>query len=241
MTPSAPEPGADVAPIDAPVEPDVTELGVNELAQQAEISVDTLRYYQAKRLLTMPRRQGRKAVYSQTHLDELAQIKELADQGFTLAQIRTLKEQGAEVTPARPLLGALASTGSSATLTRQDLLEASGIDADSLDLGIQAGLLPRVDGTEDFDASALEIVTAAKALLDAGVPLDVFSDLAVRHGQHIERLVDAAIATYRFHVELGMDGDQQALRDNVDAIVPAVTQLVANHFQRTLVDRAKFD
>src|ERR1700730_12984878 len=63
---------------------------VEELASRADISVDTVRYYQAKDLLPPPARQGRVAWYGEEHLERLAQIRRLQGRGFSLTVIRRL-------------------------------------------------------------------------------------------------------------------------------------------------------
>src|SRR5580704_5688873 len=63
---------------------------VEELAAQADISVDTVRYYQARDLLAPPARSGRVALYSDAHLERLAEIRRLQGRGYSLAVIRRL-------------------------------------------------------------------------------------------------------------------------------------------------------
>ena len=62
-------------------------MRVEEFAARAGVSVDTVRYYQAKGLLPPPRREGRVAWYGGGHLDRIARIRSLQSRGFTLATI----------------------------------------------------------------------------------------------------------------------------------------------------------
>src|SRR5260370_13094720 len=66
------------------------ELRVEELAGQADVSVDTIRFYQKRRLLPPPERRGRIAWYGPEHVDRLAQIRDLQQRGFSLAIIRRI-------------------------------------------------------------------------------------------------------------------------------------------------------
>jgi len=66
------------------------EMRVEQLSAQAEVSVDTIRYYQSKGLLDPPRREGRIAWYNDEHLARLNRIRELQTRGFTLATIARL-------------------------------------------------------------------------------------------------------------------------------------------------------
>jgi DNA-binding transcriptional MerR regulator len=66
------------------------EMRVEQLSAQADVAVDTIRYYQSKGLLDAPRRQGRIAWYGRDHLDRLTRIRSLQRRGFTLATIARL-------------------------------------------------------------------------------------------------------------------------------------------------------
>ena len=76
-------------------------IRVEELARRADVSVDTIRFYQKRRLLPAPRREGRVAWYATEHEDRLARIKDLQRDGFSLAVIRRLLDGELEATDAR--------------------------------------------------------------------------------------------------------------------------------------------
>jgi DNA-binding transcriptional MerR regulator len=63
------------------------EMRVEQLSARADVTVDTIRYYQSKGLLDPPRREGRVAWYGDAHLARLARIRSLQGRGFTLATI----------------------------------------------------------------------------------------------------------------------------------------------------------
>ncbi len=63
------------------------EMRVEQLSARADVTVDTIRYYQSKGLLDPPRREGRVAWYGDAHLERLARIRSLQQRGFTLATI----------------------------------------------------------------------------------------------------------------------------------------------------------
>ena len=60
------------------------EWRVEELATEADVSVDTIRFYQKRQLLPPPRRAGRIAWYGGDHVERLQRIKDLQRQGFSL-------------------------------------------------------------------------------------------------------------------------------------------------------------
>ena len=63
---------------------------IDELAQRAGLTVDTIRYYSREGLLQAPVKQGRNRLYDQAHLDRLERIGELRSQRFSLAAIRAV-------------------------------------------------------------------------------------------------------------------------------------------------------
>lgn len=63
---------------------------VEDLAAAAELSVDTIRFYQARGLVPPPRREGRVAWYGAGHLDRLRRIRQLQAKGLSLATISRL-------------------------------------------------------------------------------------------------------------------------------------------------------
>lgn len=203
-------------------------LRVDGLAAQSAISVDTIRYYQKQGLLHHPVKEGRIGWYDDTHVERLAEIKRLADDGFTLAQITDLGNGSAEA-----LLAELQSQRSARRVTRDELITETGLAAGPVDVAISAGLLGPADAT-DFDASSVEMLIAASSLIDAGVPFTKLAKLAVQHAQHVENLVDEAIELF---VD-SADTDSGNLAEDVSELVPAVAALVSQHFQNTLINRA---
>ena len=82
------------------------EMRVEQLSAQADVSVDTIRYYQSKGLLEPPRREGRIAWYRDEHRERLNRISALQQRGFTLATIARLVT-GELAAAAEALLGQL--------------------------------------------------------------------------------------------------------------------------------------
>src|SRR5262245_53349139 len=92
------------------LESSLVRMRVEDLAREAEASVDTIRYYQKQRLLPAPERDGRVAWYTQEHVERIARIRELQQRGFTLAVIRRFLSGG--LAPAdEPLAAAVAGEG----------------------------------------------------------------------------------------------------------------------------------
>jgi DNA-binding transcriptional MerR regulator len=212
---------------------------VEELAASGGVSVDTIRYYQGLGLLDPPRKDGRVAMYSDGHLARLGRIRELAESGFTLRQISDLVDDGNG--GGDPLLAALAEQApSGASMTIVELAERTGVAEPMLRLGVDSGLLePRViDGEERFDEVQAGMVATVGALLESGVDVQRLVSLAASHAANIDNLVEEAVALYREAVDSQPDRDRSRIASDIQALVPAVTRLVADHFSRTLVARA---
>ncbi len=106
------------------------EMRVEQLSAQADVSVDTIRYYQSKGLLAPPRREGRIAWYGDEHLDRLGRIRTLQQRGFTLATIARLVSGELDAAD-EALLGQLSG------------LTPAGDDDPADDAGSAAGAVPR--------------------------------------------------------------------------------------------------
>jgi DNA-binding transcriptional MerR regulator len=210
---------------------------VEQLAVSGGVSVDTIRYYQGLGLLPPPRRKGRVALYDEIHLLRLGRIRELADSGFTLRQIGDLVESGNGDTD--PLLEVLVDQRpSSATLSLAEMAERTGVAQPLLRLGINAGLVhpTMVDGREMFDEGQAAMVETVGRLLESGVDFEPLIGLATAHAANIEALVVDAVALYRSAVDSQEGVDRRRIAREIEALVPAVTRLVSDHFSRTLVE-----
>ena len=170
----------------------------------------------------------------------------LADDGFTLAQIGALRSPGGDTgASAADDLRRLADEALDRSLSRAEVAQAAGVPEGLVSLLCDNGLLaPLVDGPEPrFDEGAVSMVRAGLAISAAGVPLDELVALATDHGAHVDEVVERAIDLFERHVRSDgtSDGDlsDQQLVEVVRTLVPAVTRLVAQHFHRTLVARAR--
>ena len=203
-------------------------MRVEQVAGAAQLSVDTVRYYQKIGILHPPTREGRVAVYDDSHSDRLNEIRQLSDDGFSLAQIQRLADSAPH-----PLLTSL--NGAADSLSLNELVVASGIDQEIVHLAVDAGLIrPLSTDGEQFGIATLSMLKAGVELLDAGVPFDELIHLAVRHADHVESVAKDAVALFAKHLDETSTSSQTQL---VEGIVPLVTELVAQHFRQTLIEQ----
>lgn len=160
----------------APVS-DGQEYRIGELAAAAGVPVRTLRYYQERRLLPPPRREGRVGWYSDDHLARLRVIADLLERGHTLEGIRELLaawEQGRDVAELLGIERAVTAPWSNETpvtltLAEMEELFPGQITPEVTEQAISLGHVEvRGDRVTHWSRRQLD---ATVALVRAGVPL----------------------------------------------------------------------
>jgi len=200
---------------------------VEQLAGDSHLSVDTIRYYQKIGILHPPTREGRVARYDDSHASRLIEIRQLSDEGFSLAQIQRLSDASPH-----PLLSSLNEVSES--LSFDELVNQSGLGDEIVQMAIDAGLIrPLTTDANRFDVNTLSMLKAGVGLLNSGLPFDELVQLAVRHAQHVESVAEDAVALFAQHLTEESDSSQT---ETVETIVPLVTELVAQHFRQTLIE-----
>jgi DNA-binding transcriptional MerR regulator len=222
----------------------VERFRVEDLADRADVSVDTIRFYQKRSLLEPPVREGRVAWYGPDHLERLARIRELQTQGLTLALIGRVLSGDLDATDA-PLAAAVADADAPEEfLSLPELAERSGVPPALLEAVVGEGLLVARahDGTERFTASDIAVVQAGLQLLESGFPLSDLLTLARDHNAATHVVAERAVALFDRHVRVPLRSsdlsDDEKARQLVDAfrtLLPAVTALVEHHFRRVLL------
>jgi len=220
------------------------EYRVEELATAVGVGVDTVRFYQARGLLPPPRREGRRAIYGEPHRERLEQVRDLRQQGFSLAQIGRLVERPGARREAS-LLRALVEEGGGGErrLTRAELAAEAGVP-EALVRAVEASGIAEPLGVGDeatFGEADLQMARAAMRILEAGFPLSGVLELALGHARNVQATCEGAIDLFDTHVRKAGAGDAHdadAITDAFRTLLPQVTRLVALHFQRTLINRA---
>jgi DNA-binding transcriptional MerR regulator len=231
-------------------------MRVEELAGRAGVSVDTVRFYQKQRLLPPPVREGRVAWYTAEHLSRMARVKELRRRGFTLAVIRRFLD-GELDRADEPLVAAVseavgASAGSDGGaeefVTAEELAARSGVPQPLIESLAREGLLvPRLhQGEERYTADDLAVVSAGLRLLEVGLPLAGLLDLARSHHAAVRAVAAQAVELFDSAVRRPLRESDRAEEEKAEALVaafrvvlPAVSELVAHHFRRVLLQVAQ--
>jgi DNA-binding transcriptional MerR regulator len=223
---------------------------VESLAAKADVSVDTVRFYQSRGLLPPPRREGRVAWYGDEHLERLARIRRLQGRGLTLATIARLLAGELDAAD-EALVTAVSATpddGGDTLLTIAELAERTGIPLALLRAVVKEGLLvPRRSAGEDrFTGADVAAGAAGLRLLEAGLPLPEVLALARRHHEAMREVAERAVELFDTHVrhplrDSGLPDDEAAARlvEAFTTLLPATTELVTHHFRRTLLNVAQ--
>jgi len=195
------------------------EMRVEQLSAQADVSVDTVRYYQSKGLLDPPRREGRIAWYGDEHLERLTRIRTLRQRGFTLATIARFVSGELDAAD-EALLGRLSGLDPAGTVDRSGAADPGGSPADGAaytlaELATTTGmplallkaleaeglLIPtRVGGQERYTEEDVAASRAGLRLLEWGIPLTDLLELARRHNEATEATAREAVEMFARHV-----------------------------------------
>lgn len=229
------------------------EYEVTDLASAAGMSVDTIRFYQTGGLLPLPGRSGRKAVYTDEHLERLRVIRSMASKGLSLKAIHLLLQRSSHAagsgTAGDPgsdtaLLAALEEETDGAAYSGEELARQLGVPSALIRSVEEAGLAEGQetdDGRRRYTAGDLAAARGAIRLLGYGFPLTRLLALAVRHDRAIRKTCDSAIDLFDDHVRKTRGPAEENGEDVARAfreLLPLVTAVVAHHFQRVLVNQA---
>ncbi len=210
-------------------------MKIDDLAHEAEVTVDTIRYYQREGLLPEAQRSGRHKLYGPDHVHRLERIRELQGRRFSLAAIRALLD--AE----RPGLVEGIFGDESAIYTFDDLVEKSGIDRTLAGRLRESGLLrdPAEFGRDAYDGADLDVIDAVAELARAGLRDDVIVEIAAIYSQGIEAMQRQVLDVFAGRRGPTWEDDelsafQARSAELAGSLVPLVTRVVGYAHSRTL-------
>lgn len=215
------------------------DLRVEQLAAAADVSVDTVRFYQSKGLLPPPRREGRVAWYSQDHLDRLERVRALQGRGLSLATIARLLSGELDQAD-EALVTAISGDRPGSGFTIEELAQRSGIPLPIVQAVEREGLLIPQGGR--YTSADVDVAKAGLRLLESGLPLADVLDLARRHHAAMRTVAERAVELFDEHIRQplrasGLPDDEAAARlvETFESLLPATAALVSHHFIRTLL------
>jgi DNA-binding transcriptional MerR regulator len=228
------------------------EYRVEQLAAACDLSVDTVRYYQSKGLLSAPEKRGRVAIYGPEHAARLRQIRALQDRGLTLAVIKRALDGDLGRGDTDLAAAVAAAKGSEDPSDRayslEDVAEQTGVPTALLRAIQKAGLRigRAIDGRERYGPADVAVVRQGLRLLEAGFPLNELLDIGKRYDVAARAVAEHAVDLFNTHVrepiQSSAGSDEEASARLVDAferLLPAVTAIVAHHFRHVLLELAE--
>jgi DNA-binding transcriptional MerR regulator len=227
------------------------EYRVEDLAERSGTSVDTIRFYQKRRLLDPPRRDGRIAWYGTEHLERLDRIRVLRDRGLSLALIGRLVRGELDAAD-EPLAAAVVAAGSDdhdePTFDIAGLAARVGVPSDAITAIVGTGLLVAREhnGEARYTESDARALRAGIELVGAGLPVDGLLALSRDHHARTRATAEQAVALFDAHVrgplrDAGISDSEKArqLVAAFEVMLPAVTELVEHHFRSVLLSVAR--
>ncbi|MCQ4080568.1 MerR family transcriptional regulator [Streptomyces sp. RB6PN25] len=217
------------------------EYRTAELAKEAGISVRTLRFYRERKLLPPPRREGRIAWYSESHLARLRTIAALLERGHTLGGIADLIaawENGRDVGEVLGLESAISTPWSEEApvrLTAEELADSFGseVSAENLAEALDIGYIAiEADGEHVVHVSR-RLLDASAALVREGVPLSAVLAAGREVRAHVDALADLFTTLIRTHVVDAVaadaaleQGEATRLAERLDRLHPLAKTVV---------------
>lgn len=222
------------------------ELTVGELAAAAGMTVRNVRAYAARGLLPPPRLVGRTGMYGPHHVARLALVREMLQEGYTLAAIeRSLEHAPASGGPtALALHRALMAPWRPEEPEEMDLATLgarSGVPSDPADLGRLAALgVLEPAGPDRVRVLDPTLLAAGLQVVRLGVAPDALIDAQLR----VAELVEEAARVYveMFHSTVWKDfldagapeADWPRLRSTIEQIQPVAAQALLASFRSAM-------
>src|SRR4051794_30765472 len=178
---------------DESTEPTPSGWRIDDLAHRADLTVDTVRFYQREGLLPAGVRVGRSKQYGPEHLDRIQQIRDLQARRFSLAAIKALLES-----ERHDLVDGIFAGEGGLSYSLEDLVERSALDAALIDRLRGIGLLrdPAEFGRAAYDATDLDMLRATAELGRHGLPADVLVELASIYVDGVESMQREVMALF---------------------------------------------
>ncbi len=195
------------------------EYRMEELAEEAGITVRTLRFYRERGLIPPPRREGRIAWYDDHHLARLRTIAGLLERGHTLNGIADLAatfESGRDVAE---VLGLGEPTEETPVrLTPEQLADyfEGEVTPENLATALDLGYLA-TDGDEIVHISRRLLEVSAE-LVREGVPLSTVLSSGRRVREHADALAEIFVRVLHAHTK---EAEPAQLRPLARAVVDA--------------------
>ena len=209
---------------------------IDDLAREADTTVDTIRFYQREGLLPAGERVGRTKHYCAEHLERIRQIRDLQHRRFSLAAIKALLTSDRQ-----DLVDGIFAGEGGLSYSLTDLIERSSLDSAMVERLRTAGLLRDPDefGRDAYDATDLDVLRSIAELRRAGLPDDIVVELTSIYVRGVEAIQSQVLELFAGHRGPAWQPDELATFQHQAAssagqLLPLVTRIVDYVHQRTL-------
>ena len=240
------------------------QLTIDDLAATTGVSSRSIRYYQTRGLLPAPKVKGRQGFYDERHVERLALISELQEEGLNLQAIGWLLGGASQVDSEdlrrlkRAVLDGWVSDVPIA-ISAKDLAKAMALrewEPETAERAVRLKLLERVEGTEGEEASFRillpSVLAAGGELADMGLPVERMLDVLEVMREHAAAVAESYVQIFDEAVLAPWDArgrpDEEwtEITASVDRIRPlageallatfrqVMADVIAEHLQRTL-------
>jgi len=208
------------------------DMTVHELAARTGLSVRTVRFYAGRDLLPPPQLRGRIAYYGRAHRARLELVRELQQQGYTLAAIeryfRRIPADASESDLAlhRTLLSPWVPD-SQEELDRRSLEARAGRELSDDDIATMASLGFVEHGADGRFRTTPTALGLAVSLLDLKVPVEAMREAGAVLQQHTRAAADELSEVFRRRIwEPFRRGESGATNEEMRLIVERMRPLV---------------
>jgi DNA-binding transcriptional MerR regulator len=233
------------------------QLTIDDLAATTGVSSRSIRYYQTRGLLPAPRVKGRQGFYDERHVERLALINELQEEGLNLQAIGWLLGGGGGVDSdelrrlKRAVLDGWVSDVPVA-ISAKDLAKAMALrewQEETAERAVRLKLLERVappEGEEDGEGSYRillpSVLAAGGELADMGLPVDRMLDVLEVMREHAEAVAESYVQIFDEAVLAPWDargrpdGEWAQITKAVDRIRPLAGEALLATFRQVMAD-----
>jgi DNA-binding transcriptional MerR regulator len=226
------------------------EYRIGELAREAGITIRTVRYYQERKLLPPPRRQGRIGWYSRAHLNRLRVIGQLLERGHALSGIGELLsawEQGYDLADLLGFEQAMTAPWSDdrpvpVTIADISALFKGQLTPEVLEEAIRLGYID-VDGDRVLHVSR-QLLDATTILVREGIPLPAIlaTGRELQAGlDKVASLLVELVTSHALDLRSGAPPPQDVARltETIERLRPIARTVIDAEFGRAMDRRAR--
>lgn len=227
-------------------EDDRATYSIDELAAKTKVASRTIRFYQARGVLDKPRRSGRKALYTDDHVERLELIARLQDRGMRIRGIKQLlarRDSDAAVSEWLGLSDRLSAPWSNDHAKALEEAEMTALIGDrpagTLATIVRVGLAERRDDPPNtFFVPSQGLLDVALRLMDAGLSLETLAEIEPILRDGLSRAAEGVVDYFVAESGFTKSGDEDKLTAALDALRSqggnAVSIIFAQEIERTL-------